>query len=135
MAYIDTNELFKCETCRHCIGEYKCDTYCDSGECYSPNMSKLPTADVVPKSEVDKLQEETENLRNANAGLALALLYECEPTKEHLSELKKAVREKVAREIFEEIENIFGVHMLWYRFTENQYQSYLELKKKYTGEK
>lgn len=45
--YIDTRYLFKCETCRHCIGEYKCDTFCDSGECYSPNMTKIPTADVV----------------------------------------------------------------------------------------
>ena len=47
MAYIDTKYLGKCETCRHCIGEYKCNTHCDSGECYSPNMFKIPTADVV----------------------------------------------------------------------------------------
>ena len=51
--YIDIQYLFKCETCRHCIGEYKCNAYCDSGECYSPNMTKIPTAeDVAPKSEV-----------------------------------------------------------------------------------
>ncbi len=45
--YIDAEYMFKCETCRHCRGEYKCNTFCDSGESYSPNMSKIPTADVV----------------------------------------------------------------------------------------
>lgn len=24
-----------------------CDTWCESGECYQPDMSKIPTADVV----------------------------------------------------------------------------------------
>ena len=45
MAYIDTKHLGKCETCRH----YRtggCDTWCENGECYSPNMSKIPIADV-----------------------------------------------------------------------------------------
>ena len=46
MAYIDTKHLGKCETCRHCrSGE--CNTYCDCGEEYSPDMSKIPTADAV----------------------------------------------------------------------------------------
>ena len=44
--YIDTNYLFICQTCRHFDGE-ECDTFCDSYECYSPDMSKIPTADVV----------------------------------------------------------------------------------------
>ena len=44
--YIDTNYLFKCPTCRHFDGD-ECDTFCDSYECYSPDMSKIPTADVV----------------------------------------------------------------------------------------
>lgn len=47
MPYISTEHLFKCETCRHCIGETKCDTFCDTGEQYIPDMSKIPTADVV----------------------------------------------------------------------------------------
>lgn len=46
MAYIDTKYLGKCETCRHCVGDIKCSTYCDHGEEYSPNLSKIPTADV-----------------------------------------------------------------------------------------
>lgn len=46
MAYIDAKYLFKCETCRS-MRSGKCTSFCDSGECYSPNMSKIPTADVV----------------------------------------------------------------------------------------
>lgn len=46
--------------------------------------------------------------------------------------LLNQIKAEVAREIFEEIENIFGKHMLWYRFTEAQYQLYVELKNKYT---
>ena len=46
MAYIDTKYIGECETCRHHISG-KCDTWCDHGECYRPNMSKIPTADVV----------------------------------------------------------------------------------------
>lgn len=44
--YIDTKYLFKCETCRH-HRSGSCDTWCENGEVYSPNMSKIPTADVV----------------------------------------------------------------------------------------
>ena len=46
MPYIDTKYLGKCETCRH-HSNSGCDTYCDHGEEYSPNLSKIPTADVV----------------------------------------------------------------------------------------
>ena len=51
MPYIDTQYLFKCETCRHFV-DNKCNTFGDSGECYSPNMYKIPTADVAPRAEV-----------------------------------------------------------------------------------
>lgn len=94
--------MARCENCIHyvvCKTEEWFTEGFDNPECpYFFN-----TADVVPKSEVERLQAEAENLRNANTDLALALLYECEPTKEHLSELEKAVREKVAREIFADI--------------------------------
>ncbi len=46
MPYIDTKYLGKCETCRH-HSNSGCNTYCDHGEEYSPNLSKIPTADVV----------------------------------------------------------------------------------------
>lgn len=46
MPYIDTKYLGKCETCRH-HSNSGCNTYCDHGEEYSPNLSKIPTADAV----------------------------------------------------------------------------------------
>ena len=46
MAYIDTKHLGKCETCRH-HRSGECNTFCDCGEEYSPDMLKIPTADVV----------------------------------------------------------------------------------------
>lgn len=54
MAYIDTKYLFKCETCRK-MREGGCNTFCDSGEMYSPDITKIPTADVIEvKHEFDK---------------------------------------------------------------------------------
>ena len=46
MGYINTAYLFKCQTCRHFRSD-ECNTFCENGECYSPNMFKIPTADVV----------------------------------------------------------------------------------------
>lgn len=65
MAYIDTKYLFECETCRR-NRTGMCDTWCESGECYQPDMSKIPTADVVEvkhgkwelKSEIHRFLEE-----------------------------------------------------------------------------
>lgn len=48
MAYIDTKYIGDCDTCRHYFDGLGCGlAYCDHGESYSPNMSKIPTADVV----------------------------------------------------------------------------------------
>lgn len=44
--YIDIKYLGQCETCRH-HRSGKCDTWCECGECYRPDVSKIPTADVV----------------------------------------------------------------------------------------
>lgn len=60
MAYIDTKYLGKCETCRH-FRSGGCNTYCDHGEEYSPDLSKMPAADVAPKSEVAREIEALEN--------------------------------------------------------------------------
>ena len=46
MAYIDTKYLFECKTCRR-YKNGKCDSWCECGEQYSPNMSKIPNADVA----------------------------------------------------------------------------------------
>lgn len=53
MRLIDADLMFKCETCRH-HRNGGCNTYCDHGEEYSPDMSKLPTIDpeeLRPKGE------------------------------------------------------------------------------------
>ncbi len=96
-----------------------CNEVCDWA---IKTIKNIPAADVVPKSEVEMLKE-------ANAGLSLALLYECEPTKELLSELEKAVRVTVAREIFEEIEKIATADGAYDYVS---IQEIAELKKKYT---
>ena len=44
--YIDTKYLFQCETCHH-HKSGKCDTWCENGENYRPDMSKIPIADVT----------------------------------------------------------------------------------------
>ena len=53
MRLISDEHLFKCETCRfHRSGG--CNTWCDHGESYSPDMSKIPTIDpedLRPKGE------------------------------------------------------------------------------------
>ena len=46
MAYIDTKHLFKCETCRS-MRSGECNTFCECGEGYTPDMTKIPTADVA----------------------------------------------------------------------------------------
>lgn len=50
MPYIDTKYLFKCETCRNFRNDV-CRTFCESGESYSPSISKIPAADVAPRAE------------------------------------------------------------------------------------
>lgn len=56
MAYIDTKYLGKCETCRHHVSG-GCNTYCDHGEEYSPNLFKIPTADVVEVKHGEWIEE------------------------------------------------------------------------------
>lgn len=67
MDYINTKYLFKCDTC-HCMRSGKCTTFCDSGECYSPDLSKIPTADVV---EIDTLKHWLLEIAINNVGCIL----------------------------------------------------------------
>lgn len=88
MPYIDTKYLFKCETCRHFVYGHGCNTFCDSGECYSPNMNKIPTADVAPREDYEAVIAGQETLQK------------------YLAKIKT----EVAREIFEEIkEQLRGI--------------------------
>ena len=53
MRLINADLMFECETCRH-HRSGGCNTYCDHGEEYSPDMSKLPIIDpedLRPKGE------------------------------------------------------------------------------------
>ena len=148
--YIDADYLFKCETCRHCKGEFKCDTFCDSGECYSPNMFKIPTADVVPKSEYDAVVSAVDNSTNEFLRLhdeyqnAKTEVETLKDTNEHLAVMLMEAKQEVAREIFEEIEK--AIEKCKYNQatpfgTEERYNPYAiikqvaKLKKKYTEEK
>lgn len=62
MRLIDASLMFKCETCRnHRSGG--CDTWCEHGESYRPDMSKLPTIDpedLRPKGEWQFLYKDEE---------------------------------------------------------------------------
>lgn len=85
--YIDTRFLFKCETCRHCIDEYKCDTFCDSGECYSPNMTKIPPADVAQRSDiVSKICADIKKVSKAPHGYICLSIAELEKIKNKYTE-------------------------------------------------
>ena len=45
--YIDMDQLFRCDTCHH-HRSGKCDTWCENGESYRPDVSIIKTADVAP---------------------------------------------------------------------------------------
>ena len=124
MAYIDANDLFKCETCRRYKGD-KCFSLCENGECYSPSMSKIPTADVVPKSEVERLEKEFEQLRDNNDYLVKEAVF---APMERANTII-AVRQEVARHIFEEIDNLFDKYPTLRNIGG---AAIAELKKKYT---
>lgn len=110
MAYIDTQYLGKCYTCRN-LRSGGCNTYCDHGEEYSPDLSKIPTADVVPRAELDAMR---------GAANSYKMHYE-------------NAKAEVAREIFGEIET-----SLCYKFINGEIhliireEDYKEYKKKYT---
>lgn len=116
-----------------------------------------PTADVVPKSEVERLQEsnsslqgtivkltaEIETLNEKNAGLALACMCDCMANEDCMGHNEwKAIKADVAREIFEEIEEVFRQHTeggyylngAWFPERLDLYtgDAIAELKKKYT---
>lgn len=91
-------------------------------------IDQTPTADVVPKSEVERLEKEVEQLRNNND----CLIKEAVFAPMERAHTIIAVRQEVAREIFEEIEP-------WLNDYRNNFCSGLqfitflaELKKKYT---
>ncbi|MBO5701333.1 MAG: hypothetical protein J6S71_02735 [Clostridia bacterium] len=91
-------------------------------------IDDLPRADVVPKSEVERLEGEliVERTRRENAVDAY-----------------REARQKIAREIFEEIEEVLRLHteggyyvnLTWFpeQLDVDTKEAIAELKKKYTG--
>lgn len=92
------------------------------------DVIKMLEDDFTSKSEIERLKE-------VNAGLALALLYECKPTKELLSELEKTVRDKIVKEIFEEITKIVNKYVNDKHYsTGEMLYDFAELEEKYLTE-
>ena len=99
--------------CGNCIHKNVCELY-DIAQ--DPTHAVgcgnfLGAADVVSRAEVEKW------------------FRECEELQGRLIDIEK----NVAREIFEEIEKVFGVH-LWCNSTPWEYEDYEKLKNKYTEE-
>ena len=93
-------------------------------------IEQTPAADVVPKSEVERLEKELENmLVSKQTELHIPMEYVVRVRTEH--PIYKAIKTEVAREIFEEIENVLSDCGLYGRFSLIKIS---ELKKKYTGE-
>lgn len=103
-------------------------------------FAEIPTADVVPKSEVARLEQdvtrlvqENETLKDNNEHLAVML----EETKIELESMRGAANsykmhyESLAREIFEEIEKAVAKGFEYGTFFDVQ-RNIAELKKKYT---
>lgn len=83
-------------------------------------IDELPRADVVPKSEVERLQGRIAELQ---IDLHYSVCREDE------------ARQKVAREIFEEMDGITELFIKGLIGELEMYDQLAELKKKYTGEK
>lgn len=97
---------------------------------YGRNVVRdAPTADVVPKSEVERLEKEVEQLRNNND----YLIKEAAFAPMERAHTIIAVRQEVAREIFKEIKREFNGAYYYKGYTIERYIA--ELKKKYTEEK
>jgi hypothetical protein len=96
-------------------------------------IDRQPTADVAPKSEVDALEKEVERLKKILNNYALQY-GTCMSQQKVIDKAKS----EVAREIFEEIEDLLHKHFVEWDFC--YFDEYLgedfdELKKKYTEEK
>jgi hypothetical protein len=95
-------DMARCEDCIHnkvCLhkANIQTDTYAYMGVSYDTEKCEhyKPTADVVPKSEVARLQEDVDRLQEIN---------------NRQVENIKLAKQEVAREIFEEIEERIATH-------------------------
>ncbi|MEE1050405.1 MAG: hypothetical protein U0M60_23635 [Clostridia bacterium] len=132
--------------CKDCIHFCVCSPYTAPNESY-PEVDGCKyfraTADVVPKSEVEELQAKVARLRKENTELLVSKETDIHISMEKLVKVRtehpifKAIEEKVAREIFEEIEkitmhNVTSSYGIWLMSMGED--AFAELKKKYIGE-
>ena len=76
--------------CRNCFHSYVCEQFNENKDdnnekCHFANDHYIPRANVVPKSEVKKLQQENETLKDNNEHLAVILA----ETKEEANRYKR----------------------------------------------
>lgn len=108
-------------------------------ECVERAIRNAPIADVVPRSEVDRLEKE---LAKCYEELDKSTDFYCSFTQSKIqncpiqAEIEKA-KQEVAREIFEELGEVFLTIPIKGRekATIVDFKRYAELKKKYIGEK
>ena len=93
-----------------------------------------PTADVVPKSEVERLErEKAEMLVSKETDVLISMEKLVKVRTEH--PIFKAIEEKVAREIFVDVDGITDLFAKGLIGELEMYDKLAELKKKYTGDR
>ena len=140
--YIDADELLKelqeeldFETPMYTEEQNK---YFNSGlRCAIRDVKKAPTADVVPKSEVDRLQQVLDSKCDNCICLARQMLEE--KTAQEIQTLRvrylkriDEAKQEVAREIFEEIDRIVSEYCDRFIPPTEMVAMLFDLKKKYT---
>ena len=124
--YITRNNAISA-ACFGCNQQFS-DKPCEPSECtIRQSIMALPTADVAPKSEVEKLHEVIFKKEDLMQKIA-------KERNDYYDELQYA-KQEVAREIFEEIDSFFARYDNDKNyFMDNMEYDIAELKKKYTGE-
>ena len=117
------------KTCKDCLHVDVCEKLRPLEYCLDKGCSHFkPTADVVPKSEVEALEREIARLKKST----LPSYCQAVSEEEAIKIGKQYGRAEVAREIFEEIEKRSS---MWGGERHINYKVFAELKKKYIGEK
>ena len=125
MRYIDADALIK-KIFPYDVVDKK--YYTINAKAVADAIDNAPTADVVPKSEVERLEKEkAELLVSKETDVHISMEKLVKVRTEH--PIFNAIEEKVAREIFEEIESLFLKDN--FRLICNRID-FAELKKKYT---
>ena len=93
-------------------------------------IDRQPTADVAPKSEVERLQAEVDRLKKDNEHILMQHRFQRRPGGDCWNDVIEKAKAEVAREIFEEIEKLKHTKFYWSDVVE--WDGIAELKKEYT---